>query len=91
MFKRCLPAVIIACLLQQCPRAFIILPRQAKTGVLGALGPARAGAAIVAAHAAARWTALPLTYGCHYIQDTEDAKRGLYNWCDGVAFVQPCM
>lgn len=53
---------------------------QAKTGVLGALGPARASAAMVAAHCAARWTAVPLTYGCHYIQDAEDAKRGLYNW-----------
>lgn len=53
---------------------------QVKLAALAALGPARAGAALVAAHAASRWTALPLTYACRYIQDEEDAKRGLYNW-----------
>ena len=47
--------------------------------VLGLLGPARAPAALIAAHAASRWTCLPLTYRCEYVQDPEDAKRGLYN------------
>lgn len=36
--------------------------------------------ALVVAHTTSRWTALPLLYCCTYIQDEEDAKRGLYNW-----------
>lgn len=52
---------------------------QAKVSVLGLLGPGRAAAALVAAHCASRWSCLPLVYGCQYIQDEEDAKRGLYN------------
>lgn len=52
---------------------------QAKVCVLGLLGPARAPAALIAAHAASRWTCLPLTYRCEFVQDPEDAKRGLYN------------
>jgi adenosylcobinamide-GDP ribazoletransferase len=51
-----------------------------KLAVLGALGPARAPAVLIAAHAASRWSALPLIYGSTYLQDSEDAKRGLYNW-----------
>ena len=43
-------------------------------------GPGLAAAALVAAHASSRWTSLPLLYLCTYIQDEEDAKRGLYNW-----------
>lgn len=42
--------------------------------------PAGAAAALIAAHAASRWSSLPLIYLLHYIQDEEDAKRGLYNW-----------
>jgi adenosylcobinamide-GDP ribazoletransferase len=38
------------------------------------------GAVLVAVHSISRWTSLPLIYFCHYIQDEEDAKRGLYNW-----------
>lgn len=56
------------------------LALHAKLAVLGALGPARATAALIAAHAASRWTSLPLIYACTYLQDAEDAKRGLYNW-----------
>lgn len=43
-------------------------------------GSVTAGAVLIAAHALCRWTALPLIYFCRYIQDEEDAKRGLYNW-----------
>ncbi|KAH7621289.1 hypothetical protein Ndes2526B_g03630 [Nannochloris sp. 'desiccata'] len=39
-----------------------------------------AGAVLLAVHSICRWTSLPLIYFCHYIQDEEDAKRGLYNW-----------
>jgi adenosylcobinamide-GDP ribazoletransferase len=39
-----------------------------------------AGAVLIAVHSICRWTSLPLIYFCHYIQDEEDAKRGLYNW-----------
>lgn len=56
------------------------LALQVKLSVLGALGATKACAALVAAHTAARWTALPLIYCCTYLQDSEDAKRGLYNW-----------
>lgn len=72
-FRACIPRLL--------PLPFLRL--QAKLAVLGTLGPGRAGAALVAAHAASRWTALPLTYCCHYLQDAEDAKRGLYNWWEG--------
>lgn len=63
------------------------LALQAKLCVLGALGPGRAGAALIAAHAASRWSVLPLVYACTYIQDDEDAKRGLYNWWVAVGVV----
>lgn len=63
---------------------------QAKLAVLGALGPERAAAALIAAHTASRWTALPLTYGCTYLQDADDAKKGLYNWCALPAEPQFC-
>ena len=53
---------------------------QAKVAVLGALGPARGAAALVAAHAASRWSSLPLLWVLPYLQDEEDAKRHLYNW-----------
>jgi adenosylcobinamide-GDP ribazoletransferase len=36
--------------------------------------------ALIAVHCTARWTSLPLIYCVHYIQDEEDAKKGLYNW-----------
>jgi adenosylcobinamide-GDP ribazoletransferase len=39
-----------------------------------------ASAILIAAHCICRWTSLPMIYFCHYIQDEEDAKRGLYNW-----------
>jgi adenosylcobinamide-GDP ribazoletransferase len=39
-----------------------------------------AGAVLIAAHSICRWTSLPLIYFVHYIQDEDDAKRGLYNW-----------
>jgi len=41
---------------------------------------ASAAAALIAVHAASRWTSLPLIYMLMYIQDEEDAKKGLYNW-----------
>ncbi|PNH03985.1 Cobalamin synthase [Tetrabaena socialis] len=61
------------------------LTLQLKAAALAALaagpgGPAAAAAALVAVHAASRWTAIPLIYCCTYIQDDEDAKRGMYNW-----------
>ncbi|KAG2444858.1 hypothetical protein HXX76_001599 [Chlamydomonas incerta] len=65
------------------------LALQLKTSGLAAIAalPAAAGggaagvaAALVAAHAASRWTSMVLIYGCDYIQDDEDAKRGMYNW-----------
>ena len=39
-----------------------------------------AGAALIAAHTISRWSSIALIYLCPYIQDEEDAKRGLYNW-----------
>jgi len=49
---------------------------EAITGMHGVEGTVRA---LVVAHTISRWTALPLIYWCHYLQDEEDAKRGLYN------------
>mgnify|MGYP001807063661 CR=1 FL=1 len=43
-------------------------------------GVAGVAAALVAAHAASRWTSMVLIYVCEYVQDDEDAKRGMYNW-----------
>eukprot|EP00892_Ulva_mutabilis_P002030 jgi/Ulvmu1/11828/UM080_0039.1 len=37
-------------------------------------------AALPLAHALSRWVPLPISFMCSYIQDEEDAKRGLYNW-----------
>eukprot|EP00198_Chlamydomonas_reinhardtii_P000775 XP_001690110.1 predicted protein [Chlamydomonas reinhardtii] len=42
-------------------------------------GVAGVAAALVAAHAASRWTSMVLIYVCEYVQDDEDAKRGMYN------------
>jgi len=39
-----------------------------------------ASVALLVAHTVSRWTVLPLTYLCHYVQDEQSAKRGLYNW-----------
>lgn len=36
--------------------------------------------ALIVSHCVARWTSLPLLYLVPYIQDEEDAKKGLYNW-----------
>jgi adenosylcobinamide-GDP ribazoletransferase len=58
----------------------LALKLRALEALMAAGGPGRAGAALVAAHAAARWTSLPLLRWCRYLQDEEDAKRGLYNW-----------
>ncbi|KXZ55222.1 hypothetical protein GPECTOR_3g364 [Gonium pectorale] len=61
------------------------LALQLKTAALAALaggpgGPAAASAALVAVHAVSRWSCIPLVVCCTYIQDDEDAKRGMYNW-----------
>jgi adenosylcobinamide-GDP ribazoletransferase len=58
----------------------LALKLRALEALMAAGGPGRAAAALVAAHAAARWTSLPLLRWCCYLQDVEDAKRGLYNW-----------
>ena len=50
------------------------------TSIFSQFPPLRAGAVLITAHAISRWTSLPLIYFYHYIQDEEDAKRGLYNW-----------
>lgn len=50
---------------------------ESSSGVLKLSG---VGAALIAVHAASRWTCVPLIYCCTYIQDEEDAKKGLYNW-----------
>jgi len=39
-----------------------------------------ASVALLVAHTVSRWTVLPLIYSCHYVQDEQSAKRGLYNW-----------
>ena len=59
---------------------------QALAGADGG-GGRLAAAALVAAHAASRWTSLPLISLCTYIQDEEDAKKGLYNWFAQVSLV----
>ncbi|GFR39615.1 hypothetical protein Agub_g77 [Astrephomene gubernaculifera] len=43
-------------------------------------GGVSVAAALIAVHVASRWTCIPLTACCTYIQDEEDAKRGMYNW-----------
>jgi len=39
-----------------------------------------AAAAVVAAHAASRWTSLPLVYTCKYVLSEQHAKGNYYNW-----------
>lgn len=51
---------------------------------------ALAAAALVAVHAVSRWSSLPLIYFCTYLQDEEDAKRGLYNhFADSARLLKP--
>jgi adenosylcobinamide-GDP ribazoletransferase len=47
---------------------------------LPSLSLSPASVALLVAHTVSRWTVLPLIYSCHYIQDEQSAKRGLYNW-----------
>eukprot|EP00878_Enallax_costatus_P038458 GHUV01043697.1.p1 GENE.GHUV01043697.1~~GHUV01043697.1.p1 ORF type:complete len:179 (+),score=66.35 GHUV01043697.1:231-767(+) len=51
-----------------------------KLHALAAFDLQLAGPVLIAAHCASRWSCVPLTYCCTYIQDEEDAKKGLYNW-----------
>jgi adenosylcobinamide-GDP ribazoletransferase len=58
----------------------VSLALHAKLHALAALPAADVCAALVAVHAASRWSCAPLVYCCRYLQDEEDAKAGLYNW-----------
>ena len=58
----------------------VLICTYAKLTLLSEMDPALVARALVAAHTVGRWTSLPLLHWCHYIQDDEDAKRGMYNW-----------
>lgn len=58
----------------------VLLCTVAKLALLSEMEAAVAPRALVAAHTVGRWTSLPMLHWCHYIQDDEDAKRGMYNW-----------
>eukprot|EP00873_Tetraselmis_striata_P005069 jgi/Tetstr1/425333/TSEL_015782.t1 len=58
----------------------VLLCTYAKLTLLSEMEPADVPRALVAAHTIGRWTSLPLLHFCHYLQDDEDAKRGMYNW-----------
>jgi hypothetical protein len=48
----------------------------AKLHALAAMPPAQVAAVLMAAHAASRWTSLPLLYCCPYIQVGGGAAAG---------------
>lgn len=58
----------------------MLLVLHMKLHALAALEVTSVAAVLVAAHCASRWSSVPLLYFCTYIQDEEDAKKGLYNW-----------
>lgn len=58
----------------------MVLVLHMKLHALAAFKVTSVGAVLVAAHCASRWSSVPLLYCCNYIQDEEDAKKGLYNW-----------
>lgn len=58
----------------------MVLVLHQKLHALAAMDQDLVVGAMIAAHSVSRWTSVPLLYCLEYIQDEEDAKRGLYNW-----------